>query len=112
MVNFDLDRTNILLLIYVICLGNATQKLMAYHVVTPEDDPVAQRHELLGTSKIYQELTEKALLSDGMDMKIMCPSPNRLGKSRYRQNQLDKWHALKQLERALKAISTRPKKYH
>ena len=82
MVNFDLDRTNILLLIYVICLGNATQKLMAYHVVTPEDDPVAQRHELLGTSKIYQELTEKALLSDGMDMKIMCPSPNRLDTDR------------------------------
>ena len=82
MVNFDLDRTNILLLIYVICLGNATHKLIEY---IPEDDPDAKRHELLGTSKIYQELTEKALPSDGMDMKIMCPSPNRLGKSRYRE---------------------------
>ena len=112
MVNFDLNRTNILLLIYVICLGNTTPKLIAYHVVTPEDDPVAQRHELLGTTKIYQELTEKALPSDGMDMKIMCPSPNRLGKSRCRQNQLDLWHAVKQLEKALKAIYTRPKKYH
>ena len=85
MVNFDLDRTNILLLIYVICLGNATQKLVAYHVVTPEDDPVAQRHELLGTKMIYQELTEKAFPSDGISMKIMRPSPNMLEKSRYRQ---------------------------
>ena len=42
----------------------------------------------------------------------MCPSPNMLGKSRYRQNQLDLWHAVKQLEKALKAIYTRPKKYH
>ena len=44
----------------VICLGNATQKLVAYHVVTPEDDPVAQRHELLGTKRSIWSLQKKA----------------------------------------------------
>ena len=69
----------------VICLGNTTQKLVAYHVVTTEDDPVAQRQELQGTKKNYQERTEKVVTI--------------------------RRHALKQHEKALKAISTGPKKY-
>ena len=80
--------------------------------MTPEDDPVAQRHELLGTKKIYQELTEKALPPGGMEMKIMRPSPNIREVQIQRENQLDNWHALKQLEIALKGISTESKKYH
>ena len=97
----------------VICLGNSTQKVVAYHVVTSEDDPVAQRHELLGTKKIYQELTEK-----GVSIRRHAHDNNASITKYVREiqtqteNQLDNWHALKQLEKALKAISTGPKKYH
>ena len=58
-------------------------RLVAYNVVTSEDDPEAQGHELLGTKMNYQERTEKGITI---------------------------WkRALKQLVKALKALSTGPK---
>ena len=60
-------------------------RLVAYNVVTSEDDPEAQGHELLGTKMNYQERTEKGITI---------------------------WkHALKQLEKALKATSMGQKRF-
>ena len=95
----------------VICLGNSTQKLVVYNVVTPKDDPLAERHELLGTKKIYQELTEK-----GITIRRHAHDNNSSITKYVREvkiqteNQLDNWHALKQLKKALKVIITGPKK--
>ena len=62
----------------VICLGNATQKLVAYH-------------ELLGTKKIYQELTEKGVTIRRHPYDNNPSVKNMLRESRYRQrkNKLD-----------------------
>ena len=95
----------------VVCLGNKNKKVVAYDVVTSVDDAYAQRHELLGTKRIYEKLDQQ-----GVVVSIHAHDNNASISKYVREqrpttiNQLDNWHALKQLEKSLKAIADGPKK--
>ena len=36
----------------VVCIGNATHKVLKISTITKENDPSSQRHELIGVKKI------------------------------------------------------------
>ena len=95
----------------VICLGNKSKKVVAYSVVTADDDACAQRHETVGTKRIYTSLEQQGVRIG------KHAHDNNASISKYVReehpttiNQLDNWHALKQLEKSLKTISEGPKK--
>ena len=46
----------------VVCLGNKNKKVVAYDVVTSVDDVCTQRHELLGTKRIYEKLDQQGVV--------------------------------------------------
>ena len=97
----------------VICIGNDTKKVIAYKTVTSEDDPIAQRHEKLGTASIYSTLG-----SANVTVQKHCHD-NNASISKYvreqqpaTKNQLDSWHGLKQLEKSLQHIAKGAKRDH
>lgn len=97
----------------VVCIGDKTKKVVAYEVVTTQDDPCAQRHELIGTKKVYEQLESKNVQvgkhahdnNKSITKYVRVSQPETI-------NQLDNWHALKQLEKSVKAISEGAKKNH
>mgnify|MGYP001803388271 CR=1 FL=1 len=64
----------------VVCLGNKNKKVVAYDVMTSVDDVCTQRHELLGTKRIYEKLDQQGVVvSICMLMTTMPPSQNCQG---------------------------------
>ena len=84
----------------VVCLGNKNKKVVAYDVVTSVDDACAQRHELLGTKRIYEKLDQQGVVVS------IHAHDNNASISKYVteqrptiMNPLDNWYAMKQLEK-------------
>lgn len=103
----------------VICIGQNSHKVIKDIHVTKSDDPVTQRHEMLGTRKLY----------DYFDSYIDCiggPVPIKTHAhdrnlsincfiKREREdtvNQNDTWHAAKSVEKEMKSVCTGPKAKH
>ena len=85
--------------------------MVSYKVITRDDDRVAQRHETIGTKRIYEELESKnvhirkhAHDNNASIMKYVRENHTQT------INQLDNWHALKQLEKSLKTIAQGPRR--
>ena len=89
----------------VVCIGGNTHQVLTVQVVTSKDDPVAQRHERLGTEKIYKALTESDL-----SIARHCHDNNASVTKYVREqqkevcNQLDNWHGLKSLDKHITKI--------
>ena len=97
----------------VIALGGTTHKVVSAQVISKQDDPISQRHELLGVKKMYQEFDEKnvSINIHGHDRNS---SVNKyLSKDHsHVKNANDTWHATKGIVKALKNITSGPKKMH
>lgn len=95
----------------VICIGVDTKKVVAYEVVTTDDDLVAQHHEILVTKRIYKQLDDQNVAVGKHAHDNNSSITKYVRESRQStMNQLNNWHALKQLEKELKLIPKGPKK--
>ena len=97
----------------VVALGGTTHKVVSIQTVSKKDDPCSQRHELIGVKNIYKDL-------DSKNIKVRLHGHDRnasvnkyLMKERPEvKNANDTWHATKGIVKALKGITTGPKKNH
>ena len=97
----------------VIALGGTTHKVVSAQVISKQDDPISQRHELVGVKRIYQEFENKnvSIRMHGHDRnssvnKYLSQEHNHV------QNANDTWHATKGIVKALKSVTAGPKKMH
>ena len=90
----------------VVCIGDKTHKVLRCEHVTKTMDPVSQRHERMGTEKIYNYLHEK-----DVEVNVHCHDRN-LSINKYVRdsteavNQNDTWHCVKSVKSALRNVST------
>lgn len=90
----------------IVCIGERTHRVLDLQVVTSKDDPYAQRHERLGTERVYDKLT-----SEGLVVARHCHDNNASVTKYIRENhktvinQLDNWHGLKSLDKHISKIS-------
>lgn len=92
----------------VVAIGEKSHKVLSCQHVTKSDDVISQRHEKLGTVKIYQHLKDQEVnigvhahdrnLSINKFIREECDS----------ESQNDTWHAVKSMKAALKKISSGP----
>ena len=89
----------------VVALGEKTHQVMDCEHITKAQDKVAQRHERLGTEKIYNNLAAK-------DISIKIHSHDRnmavnkfVKDTNFTTNQNDLWHAVKAVKKAVTKIS-------
>ena len=96
----------------VVCIGDRSHKVLRHEYITKEDDHVTQRHEKIGTERIYDyfDQNEVPIRIHTHDRNM---SINKMVKVQHKEdgvlNQNDKWHALKNLKKGLNAISSGPK---
>ena len=95
----------------VVCLGAEHKRIISIQTVTHSDDPVAQRHERIGTVRIHDDLAQRAV-SICKHCHDNNASINKLVREQHPEviNQLDTWHGVKSLVKALTAISQGAKK--
>lgn len=92
----------------VVAIGEKSHKVLSCQHVTKSDDVISQRHEKLGTEKIYRHLKDQEVnigvhahdrnLSINKFIREECDS----------ESQNDTWHAVKSMKAALKKISSGP----
>ncbi|CAC5383448.1 unnamed protein product [Mytilus coruscus] len=90
----------------VVCIGEKTHKVISCEHVTKTMDPVSQRHERLGTEKIFNYLHE-----NDVTVNVHCHDRNLSINKYVRENteainQNDVWHCVKSVKSALKKVST------
>lgn len=97
----------------VVALGGTTHKVVAVQTVSKKDDPCSQRHELYGLKNIYKSFESKNIKVrlHGHDRN---PSVNKYLMKEHPEvkNANDTWHATKGITKALKGITSGPKKNH
>lgn len=97
----------------VVAIGVETHKVLRVEVVTKDDDSVSQRHELLGTQRLYNYF-EAAQDGDGVKIKVHAhdrnASVNKYIKKNHKDttNQNDTWHVTKSFEKAIKPVTGGP----
>ena len=91
------------------CIGQRTHKVLCNQIVTKEDDPVSQRHERLGTERIYQWLENS---EEGPVQVAFHAHDRNLSISKYVRekqpltvNQCDTWHAGKSVEKEVGKVT-------
>ena len=90
-------------------MGSETHKVLTCATVTKQDDHVAQRHEKIGSQKIYdhfdsQNVTVRIHTHD-RNMAI-----NKMVKDKVMTtNQNDTWHGVKAVKKALTVVSSGPR---
>lgn len=90
---------------------NYSYKVISYQHITKEEKPCSQKHELVGTKKIYEEF-------DSKNVKIKVHSHDRnssVSKFITTENPetvdtYDTWHAAKEVRKVMSKISKGPKK--
>ena len=101
----------------VVAIGAETHKVIRVEVVTKDDDEISQRHEAVGTEKLY-DYFESVLDGAGVHIKVHAHdrnvSVNKIIKKRSpdTQNQNDTWHVAKSVEKTIKPISSGYAKMH
>ena len=89
-------------------IGDKTHKVISCQHVTKTDDQVSQRHEKLGTERIYQHLRNQNL-AVGIHTHDRKLSINKyICEECESVNQNDTWHAIKSVKSSLTKISTGP----
>ena len=92
----------------IVAIGDNTHKVISCQHVTKTDDPVSQRHEKLGTERIYQHLRDQNV-AVGIHTHDRNLSINKYIREECESvNQNDTWHAIKSVKSSLKKISTGP----
>ena len=96
----------------IVAIGMKTHKVVGVATVTREDDPVSQRHELIGAKQIYEQFNSKGINVDvhGHDRNA---SVNKYIREEHPlvSNANDTWHAAKGIAKEMKKITSGPKKY-
>lgn len=94
-------------------MGNKTGKVLRVEMVTRSKEPVAQKHERLGTETIYQYLQQK-----GVTVSMHCHDNNASITKYVRENhshtvnQLDNWHACKSFQKHISSVTQGPRYKH
>lgn len=93
----------------VVAIGEKSHKVLSCQHVTKADDIVSQRHEKIGTERIYNYLEE-----ENVDVSVHCHDRNLSINKYVREetlatNQNDVWHCVKSVKTALKKVSSGPK---
>ena len=91
----------------VVAIGDQSHKALRVEHVTKRDDSVSQRHERIGTERIYDYLE-----ASGTFVNVHAHDSNatvdKIAHARACVNQNDTWHGMKSLKKALTPISTGP----
>lgn len=98
----------------VVCIGYTSHQVITDEIVTSADDPCAQRHEKLGTTRIYEHLSSHPdgpipVATHGHDRN---QSINKYVREEHPQtkNQNDTWHAGKSVEKEIAKVTKGPAK--
>jgi hypothetical protein len=89
----------------VVALGEQTHKVMDCVHITKSQDKVTQRHERLGTPKIYENMESKnvSIKIHSHDRKMTV---NKFVKeTQFTTNQNDLWHAVKGVKKSVSKVS-------
>ena len=103
----------------VVCIGNQTHKVLREEHVTREDDAITQRHELLGTRRLY-DYFDSDISSIGGPVRINIHAHDRnaslnkfIREERPKTiNQNDTWHAAKSVEKEISKVGKGSRKNH
>lgn len=91
----------------VVCIGYSSHKVVDHIVVSRDDDTCSQRHELLGTKKLYENFDVKnvKIRRHGHDRNA---SINKFVREKQINtvNQNDTWHVSVSIEKEMKKIAT------
>ena len=95
----------------VVVLGARTNKVLVHEHVTKTDDPVTQRHELIGTKRIYNHLADNDIhvrvhthdMNTSVNAWIRNEEPDVT-------NQNERWHGIKGLKAQVKKVTSGAKK--
>jgi hypothetical protein len=100
----------------VVCVGHLTHRVISNQIITKDDDPAAQRHERLGTERIYHHLANHR---DGPVYVRIHAHDRNLAINKYVReshpdviNQNDIWHTVKAVEKEIKEVSRGAKYKH
>ncbi len=93
----------------VVAVGERSKKVLIHVHVTKKDDRVTQRHETLGTKKIYEYLDSKATSVRVHSHDFFGPVNKMVKKMKLTINQNDKWHGVKKIRKKMDNISSGPK---
>ena len=95
----------------VICLGANSHKVLHYETVTRGDDPCAQRHESLGTQRIYDHLQSQE--NGSVHIRVHCHDQNASVNKWIRDSRPDTestndtWHAAKNVSKEVRSVCAR-----
>ena len=95
----------------IVAIGDKSHQVLHHVHITKEDDHCSQRHEKLGTEKVYTYL-------DSQDVSVAVHAHDRntsinkfvREKQPLTRNQNDTWHSVKSLKKELSKIGAGPKK--
>ena len=92
----------------VVALGKETHKVIGHEHITKEDDSVSQRHELLGTKRLYDHFEK-----EGVGIRVHAHDRNQSINKFIREtttatNQNDIWHGIKSLKKSVSKIVSGP----
>ena len=89
----------------VVAIDERTHKVLTCEHVKKSDDPVSQRHEKVGTERIYTMLAGNDVHTHDRNASI-----NKFIREKEDTiNRNDTWHAVKSLKTAMKKVSSGPK---
>ena len=95
------------------CLGANSRKVLHYETVTRCDDPCAQRHESLGTQRIYDHLQSQE--NGRVHIRVHCHDRNASVNKWIRNNRPDTestndtWHAAKNVAKEVRSVCAGPR---
>ena len=100
----------------VVCIGQQSHRVLVDSIITKEDDSVAQRHERIGTERIYNMLQAH---QDGPIQVDMHAHDRNMSVNKYvkdhqedTKNQNDVWHVVKALEKEISNVAKGAKYKH
>ena len=97
----------------VVCIGAESHKVLCVKTISREDERCAQKHELLGTQKIYRHLKKQD--NGSVHVRVHCHDRNMSVQSWVRDNAQDTdvtndtWHASKNVAKEVKAVCSGPR---
>lgn len=92
----------------VVAIGFKSHKVIRIEHITKHDDPISQRHECVGTTRIYNYLENQGTFVN-VHAHDSNAAINNMAMERANTNQNDTWHGIKSLKKTLAAVATGPK---
>lgn len=92
----------------VVCIGDNTHKVLHDAIISKDDDPITQRHELIGVKRIYDKLDN---IEGGIYVKMHGHDRNMSVNKFLREqredtvNQNDTWHMAKSFEKHISKVA-------